>query len=130
MPKIQKDKPIPVTDKTEAIFQLVETGMPLERAYEAVKPGKKLTASNKSRLLAKRTLYSISQPQIVKKAVQAVSDTLDMQEVNGVKPTVSNRLQAASMVLDRVEPVVNKNLNINANLDISPVDLSRYVDKG
>lgn len=128
MPKIYRDTNLPILEKTETLFKLVDTGMPLEKAYKVVNPDKELTPGNKKQVKRRYIQYSLTKPKLVKSAIQAVSDTLEMIEVNGVKPSATNRLAAAQMVLDRAEPIINKNLNINANLDISPVDLSKYIE--
>lgn len=116
------------TVKTEAVFALVDKGMPLDKAYKTIRPDKELTTSGMNRLKQKYKQHTLTQPKIVKSAIKAVTDTINMVEVNGVMPSVTNRLTAAQMVLDRAEPIITKNLNINANLDISPVDLTKYVD--
>ena len=46
--------------------------------------------------------------------------------IEEIAPTWTNKIAAASMIYDRVEPVVHQNLNVNAT--ISPVDLSKYTN--
>jgi len=75
--------------------------------------------------------YSLSRPSMVKKAFSAVQETLDMKPIltadgKEIFPSHTNRLAAAAMVADRVEPMVRQNVNLNINADISPVDLDRY----
>ena len=40
-------------------------------------------------------------------------------------------MAAAAAVMDRIDPIVKQNLNMNLNAEVSPVDLSNYmtVDK-
>lgn len=76
-------------------------------------------------------------------AKRAVKETLEMKPVMiitekknkdgtpasvAVYPTHTNRLTAASMVLERAEPVIQhvESHNLNVQLDMSPVDLSKY----
>lgn len=46
----------------------------------------------------------------------------DMETVTG--PTV---MAAANAILDRAEPVIKKQINLNVKADVSPVDLDRYL---
>lgn len=80
--------------------------------------------------------HSLASPQMRKKAFKAVKETLEMKPheatvfVRGkpqtipVFPTHSNRLQAAQMVADRCEPVVNRVESVSVSF--SKVDLSEY----
>ena len=42
-------------------------------------------------------------------------------------PSHTNRMAAAAAVMDRIDPIVKQNLNLNVNADVSPVDLSEYI---
>lgn len=44
-------------------------------------------------------------------------------------PSHTNRLAAATAVMDRVDPVVKQNLNLNLHSTVDPVDLSQYMSK-
>ena len=46
-----------------------------------------------------------------------------------IVPTTTNRLAAAQMVMDRVDPVIRQNMNLNLNATVDPVDLSTYMSK-
>lgn len=46
-----------------------------------------------------------------------------------ITPTTTNRLAAAAMVMDRADPVVRQNMNLNINATVDPVDLSSYMSK-
>lgn len=46
----------------------------------------------------------------------------DMETVTG--PTV---MAAVNTILDRAEPVIRKQVNLNVKMDVSPVDLDRYL---
>lgn len=114
-------------DSTVKIAQLVNAGMDIETAYNTVKPDKELSRSGKYKLRKTVDNLILTQPNLIKSAVNAVEETLAMKSINGVKPTVSNRLEASRMVLDRADPLKQINQNINVNASISPVDLSRYL---
>lgn len=115
-----------VTDRTKKVFQYMEMGLSTKEAYQLVKPGKDITRQHEHRLQKMFEKYSLSSPKFAKLANKAIEDTLAMREISGQKPTVSNRLAAASMVLDRIDPIINKNMNVNVNMDVSPVDLTKY----
>lgn len=44
-------------------------------------------------------------------------------------PSHGNRLEASKMYYDRADPAVSINHNLNVNVDISPVDMSKYRNK-
>ena len=46
----------------------------------------------------------------------------DMETVTG--PTV---MAAVNTILDRAEPVIRKQMNLNVKVDVSPVDLDKYL---
>jgi len=96
-----------------------------------------------SRFRKKVSKLLVAQPKRVRSAMQALDDTLRMvpitydasRPVAGVgkvdytetiMPSITNRLAAAAMVLDRADPIIKHNVNLNVNTDISPVDLSEY----
>ena len=78
--------------------------------------------------------YVLSQPSMVKLAHKAVKDVLGMKPIvmgdgKEIIPSHTNRLAAASMVYDRVEPVIRQNmtLNVNANLrDLCPAEVADF----
>lgn len=106
----------------------IEKALSLAKDFETMKVPK-------GEKIKKKTLCK---PAVVKKAHKAVLDTLEMKPIKRTKkvkgviveeeilPTHTNRLQAAQLVLDRVEPVVQRHENVNVNLDFSPIDLSQY----
>ena len=90
------------------------------------------------RKLDKTSLVSAKAKRLAKKAV---IETLEMKAVTEVKldnkgnevtvenkPSHSNRLTAAAMVLDRSEPVIQRhqNENVNVNLDGTLLDYSSF----
>lgn len=106
----------------------------IEKALSLVKDFETMKVP-KSEKIKKKTLCK---PAAIKKAHKAVLDVLEMKPVKKKKlakgvvveeeilPTHTNRLQAAQLVLDRVEPVVQRHENVNVNLDYSPIDLSQF----
>lgn len=46
-----------------------------------------------------------------------------------IYPSHTNRMAAAAAVMDRIDPIVKQNVNLNLNTDVSPVDLTHYLEK-
>lgn len=117
-------KPVPV----DAPDMRIEKALSLAKDF-------KTKGVSKGEKIKKKTLCK---PAAIKKAHKAVLDVLQMKPVKRTKfvkgeavveeilPTHTNRLQAAQLILDRVEPVVQRHETVNVNLDFSPIDLSQY----
>lgn len=70
---------------------------------------------------------ALSSPKMQKLARSAIQETLEMKPIDigegkQMFPSHTNRLAAAAMVADRVDPVIRTNLNINAEVD-APIDV-------
>jgi hypothetical protein len=95
------------------------------------------------KLKAKVRKYSLQAPDVSKLAHNQIKRILKgipreedhrtvtkdgqvIEYTDKVYATDTNMLAAVSMVYDRIEPVIRQNVNLNANIDISPVDLSVY----
>jgi hypothetical protein len=108
--------------------------------------GKNPDRASLSRFREKVNKYSLARPAMQKLAHKAVRDVLEGKEVEvktqkvtpGGKiveytekliPSHTNRLAAAAMVADRVEPIVRQNINLNINTEVAPVDLSKYLNR-
>ena len=119
-----------MSPKTEAVCTLINAGKDPAEAYEIVNPGKTLTKANKHELKRKANALALSAPKRVKAAQKALDAILRGETVGDVKNiNTSDVIAAVKMIADRVDPIINQNLNINANVDISPVDLSEYLNK-
>lgn len=81
--------------------------------------------SHKAKKLARKAVIETLEMQPVK--VQKVSKNGEIVEVDE-KPTHSNRLTAAAMVLDRSEPIIQRHQNesVNINLDGTLLDYSNF----
>jgi hypothetical protein len=125
-------EPAPVktfmTHRTQQILKLVSMGMSIEEAYEICEPNKPLKSYTKRRLKKQLQDYTLKTTKFVKLAHKAIEDTLKMKEINGSAPTVTNRLVAANMVLERCEPVI-KEQKTEVSITWLPVDLSKYLPK-
>ena len=117
---------------TKEVFTLMDKGLCAEDATKLIKNKDKLSPNAKTKINKKYAQYSLQKPAIVKLAHNAIKDTLNMTEVvdssgNVSIPSHTNRLAAANMVMERSQPVIKQNLNLNVNADVSPVDLSEYI---
>lgn len=127
-----------IANKKQAAFiTLRRQGLTVADASEVV--GYNLSYAYK--VDKKSESFTINTPAMRKRALKAITETLDMKPVDREiynsktgeiitvkeRPTITNRLQAAGMVVDRSEPIIRRNENLNVNADISPVDLSAYL---
>jgi hypothetical protein len=77
--------------------------------------------------LASRAVQDVLQGKVVEvDAVKILANGEKVPYVEKIVPTYTNKLAAAAMVADRVEPIVRQSVNLNIDVDICPVDLSRY----
>ena len=116
------------------VFEMMDMGLSAEDATKLVKNKDKLSPNAKTKINKKYEKHSLAKPAMVKLAHNAIQDTLKMAEVvdstgNVSIPSHTNRLAAANMVMDRAQPVVRQNLNLNIKADIDPVDLTNYMSK-
>lgn len=123
-------KPAGISKETKAICDLINSGHDIEDAYVAIKPDKVLSRANKHELKKKANALALSDPARVRTAQKSLDAILKGKVVGDAKTiNTSDILSAVKMIADRVDPVVAHNLNINANVEISPVDLSMYLNK-
>ena len=98
-------------------------------------------ANNKPKRVVKKIKTSLVSAKAKRLAKKAVIETLEMKAVTEVKldnkgnevtvenkPSHSNRLTAAAMVLDRSEPIIQRHQNesVNINLDGTLLDYSGF----
>jgi len=123
---------------------IVEHGVDAKEAYSLVNgrpPGKQtLTGINQ-----KAQEYSLQTDEMQRLASRVVKNTLKgkpmvcerttidrktgqvIDYTDNQYPSHTNMLAAASMVQDRVDPIVRQNINLNGNLaDYLPFELDRY----
>lgn len=114
-------------NKTLEAFKLVESGLEPSEALKAVNYTRKISPQSVSVFKKKLKKYTLTNPTIIKLAHQAIKDCLNNKPINGeIYPSHTNKLAAASMVYDRVEPTIKQTQNLNVNVDCHPVDLSRW----
>lgn len=133
--------------KTQKVMDLITNhGIEPKEALTLI-DGEIPSPSRVSRLKEKVRKYSLSAPKMVKLAHQAVKETLQMKPIeyeahkavpgvgvvdytDTLLPSITNRLAAAAMVLDRDQPIVKVSVNANMNADIDPVDLALFMGGG
>ena len=144
LPPTARKKPGTLDRKTQKALDLaVNHGVTPKDAYTLVN-GKVPTPATLTRFKQKVSKHSLQAPGMAKLAHQVVKDALmgvgaavhqqafdkktgkvvDFTET--IAPTFTNRLVAAAMVVDRVDPLVRRSENLNVNVDCSPVDLEKY----
>ena len=137
-------KPGDLSHKTrKAIALVVDHGVAPKEAMILTGCAKTVNPQTISAFKGKVEKYSLQRPVMQKLAHQALRDTLEGKEArydavkvfsNGAKvpyqevivPSYTNKLAAAAMIYDRVDPLVRRSENLNVNVGCSPVDLEKY----
>lgn len=138
-------KPLDLTKcspKTLAQLRMMENGVDALTALQLTNNKTNISPVTHSKLKTKYRRYSLQAPKMVKLAHDAVKDCLTDQPIINVKrdkdgneiseaisPTWTNKIAAASMVMDRYEPVITKSQSLNVTVEASPVDLSRWLNQ-
>lgn len=128
--------------KTLRYFAYRDKGLTRREAYKIATGKEKITIQGLCTIERKYKSWSLERlknPEVVKSAYEAIRETLKMKPINvettkpdgetvieTIVPTITNRLVAAKMVMDRVEPAVKRNVSLSINADFSPVDLEKY----
>lgn len=135
---VQNTTPIP----KEPLPEVSRNGVKIGPKYEAfqvlrengLKPGDASKALGMTRQygyqLEKRIdkRYDLTSKKYIKLASNAVKNLLKAQPFGTIeKVKDSTALQAAQMVYDRFQPLIQRSINLNASLDIHPVDISKYL---
>lgn len=138
-------KPGTLARKTKTALDLaINHGVDEKTALILAHGGKQVSPGAITQFKAKVAKYRLTAPNMVKLAHNAVKDALKdkaievqqqafdkktgevVEYTEKIAPTWTNKLAAAAMVLDRNEPVVKVNHNVNVNLDFMPIDLEDY----
>jgi hypothetical protein len=115
-----------LSPKEKAFDYLRGTGETVKSAAEAIGRSK-----STGTLIAKKVkVLSLSAPSTVNSAVRTIKNLASGKAARPGQdaPPPSVTLAAAKEITDRAEPKVTMNQNLNINVDISPVDLSKYKD--
>lgn len=123
--------------KTITQLRMMDNGVDALTALQLTNNKTNIAPITKYKLQEKYKRYSLLQPSMRKLAHNAVKDCLTDTPITQVKkdkqgneiieeiaPTWTNKLAAAAMVYDRVEPVVRQMQSIN--IDISAINLDDY----
>jgi hypothetical protein len=124
--------------KTIAQLKMMDNGVDALTALQLTNNKDKIAPITKYKLEQKYKKYSLLSPAMRKLAHNAIKDCLTDQPIintkrdkdgneitEAISPTWSNKIAAASMVYDRVEPVIHKAESVSHHV-IHPVDLSKY----
>lgn len=125
-----------ISDKTALILDMMDKGHSIEVAHKLVTGKDRLPDSTKSNINKKSEMWLIGKPDMQKLAHNAVRDTLKMKPITVkdgpdsddkkyIYPSVSNRMAAANMVLDRTEPVKAGGPSQQGNTFIN-IDMREY----
>ena len=79
---------------------------------------------------AKCKKWGIERPAAQKIAHTALIQFAAGRPVNGIEPKSIDVRAAAERIIDQTTPVMRRTEALNINMDISPVDLSRYLREG
>jgi hypothetical protein len=131
--------------KTQKALELVNnTNIDPKEALTLVNNGKIPCRESLNNFKKNLDKYRLSHPRMVKLARNVVLDTLkgesrevtqqyfsktkgEMVEITEqIVPSVTNQLAAAAMVYDRADPIEHRNINLNLNADLSPIDLDKW----
>jgi hypothetical protein len=114
--------------KTIQAMQYVDSGLTPRQALEAVNLKRNISREAISKFNAKYRKYSLTTPKMQKLASNALKDCLSDKAINGeIYPTYTNKIAAAAMVYDRVEPAIRQQINLN--VEVHPVDLSNFSNR-
>jgi len=128
------DQPVAVLlPKAKAYAMLKLENIPHKEICETLgitsKYGYKLSSSVKKagEIVSKFSLSSDKMQSKAHKAIDKLMQGKPFGTIDKVKD--STALAAASMVYDRTDPVIKKNMNLNINATVDPLDLSAYLSK-
>lgn len=124
-----------LNEKETAYALLRQNGMNNADASQAleIKPASGYSLSHRINKKVGKPVRSLglADSKYVKVAHRAVHK-LARGKIVGDMETVTGAvvMSAANAILDRAEPVIKKQINLNVRADVSPVDLSKYLMDG
>ena len=106
----------------------MDNGLSSEQARTLVKGSKPITKDGLVKINQKYNKWALTNPKRVKKASKIVDNVLSGKPLvkDGDKPTNNQILKVVQDIQDRVEPKITRQENLNINVDLSPIDLSKY----
>lgn len=129
--KRKPNKPHALAKKTREAMKLVhEHGLEPKNALMLVTGNPKPHRNTVTKFAEKCAKWSIERPAVQKIAHNTLAAFAAGKEVNGVIPKASDVKAAAERIIDQVTPIVRRTENLNVNVDICPVDLSKYRKDG
>ena len=126
-PEILSPEPIKINPKHISVMAMREQG--IKNGEIAAAMGYHSTYPS---IIAKKLQkYKLGEnAKLVKDAFQCVKKLVNGEVFGSIeKVKDSTALQASSMVMDRFDPVTKHNLNLNANVNIGPVDYGKLMER-
>jgi hypothetical protein len=146
MEAITTEKQLKYYPKTISAIKLVNAGESPETALKIVNNKDTITRGAVSHFKKKLTKYALTRPKIQKLADDQITRILkgesreitqrkvtkdgkviEYQEV--IPCTDTNITSVLGYVLERTQPAIRQNQNLNVNVDVHPVDLSLYLNR-
>lgn len=119
--KNQKLEDLP--ENHQAIMMLFDNGA----SAKSIAKSLKLSLTQVYRVIEKGKKYDLADLPMQKKAMRTFSKCMDGKPWGQIKTVkASDAIAAAKEVSDRSQPKINRTQNLNLNVNLSPVDLSKY----
>jgi len=140
LPEVSRNG-VRIGPKYEAFEILRENGLNPGRAAQALGMAKQ-SGYEIAKQLDKR--YDLTSKKYIKLASQVIKNTLSgdarldpktlvtkdgqiVDYIDKTYPSVTNQIAVAQMVYDRVQPLIQRSINLNASIDIHPVNLKEFL---
>ena len=120
------------TKGTLEMFDLMDKGLDIKDARTLVKPSQIVGRDADYKMMQKYKQWSLTHPKRVKKASKVYDNALSGKPLtpnSTDNPSNSQVLAVAKDILERQEPKVTINQNLNVSVDLTPVDLDAYRTK-
>ena len=109
----------------EACKLSAEYEVPPVQAYQAI-TGRIPAPTTVKRMETEIERWSLKHPTSLKSASQSIKKFSKGHDVNGIKPNASTVLAASQRIVDASDPVIKRSETVNVNIQVDPVDLSKY----
>jgi hypothetical protein len=117
------------TKGTLEMIELIDKGLSAQDARTLVKPHIKGGRDADYKLMQKHKQWALTHPKRVQKASKVYDNALAgrlLTKNSEQLPSNTQVLAVAREILDRQEPKVTVNQNLNVSIDLTPVDLDKY----
>jgi predicted transcriptional regulator len=124
---------VDIGPRYEAIAILERNDFTVDKIARALDVSKRTVTRVKNHVLGKYDLTNKNMVSLAGKAHKAILQAAI--EPDKLKQPLPFNIKGADVtaaidrVYERVQPVIRQNLNLNASVDLAPVDVSRWLDK-